>query len=392
MSLAVSQPEESALSAAPAPASLEAEVLRRLDDLGRRLDETKQELKSDIQSKLPSARRFSWVLLFIAVQVVQGVIVVRYTVRAASTALDSAHIPEMTSRYSESLRSSQELVRGLNQNVSTLSELVSATTSSWKEHVQEFVHELPRIQEAYQRSARSFSQEAGTLPARIVDRFFEAEGVKKSMQNYTTGIDAAAGTVQKRSDDGIASALKSYEGRVSGQDALVHFEKQVEKQFEADKARIADVVAGSAKEAVQSAQLKEKLDGFFAAGLLPQGWLARQLILKTEAAEVDKSLQAAVDEALAPPLKEFFVGQLAPSGPLAAHLTRDLDKLPAMPQLVTELVKRRIDGVITLPAGEKLIALQDTLTDVVKARVNVTLAALHPAKGPVLLTCSPQSP
>src|SRR5437588_9408191 len=138
MSLAVSQPDRT-----------ESELLRRLDELSRKLDETRQELKSDIQSKLPSSRRFSWVLLFIAVQVVQGIIVVRYTVRAASTALDSAHIPEMTSRYSESLRSSQQLVRQLNQNVSTLSELVGATTSAWKEHVQGFVRELPRIQEAY---------------------------------------------------------------------------------------------------------------------------------------------------------------------------------------------------------------------------------------------------
>src|SRR5258708_36285146 len=103
MSLAVIEPTSKSSDSS-------AELLRRLDELGRKLDETRQELKSDIQSKLPSSRRFSWVLLFIAVQVVQGIIVVRYTVRAASTALDSAHIPEMTARYSEALRSSQQLV------------------------------------------------------------------------------------------------------------------------------------------------------------------------------------------------------------------------------------------------------------------------------------------
>src|SRR5438270_7723233 len=120
MSLALSPPEPAVLPRAP----MEAELLKRLEELGRKLDETRQELKADIQSKAPSSRRFSWVLLFIAVQVVQGVIVVRYTVRAASTALESARIPEMTARYSEALKSSQELVRVLNGNVSALSELV----------------------------------------------------------------------------------------------------------------------------------------------------------------------------------------------------------------------------------------------------------------------------
>src|SRR5262245_24376467 len=115
MSLPAAAPSDATASAPVDVQELRALLLQ----LGQKLDDTRQELKSDIQSKLPSARRFSWVLLFIAIQVVQGIIVVRYTVRAAATALESAHIPEMTSRYSEALHESRLLVRGLNQNVST---------------------------------------------------------------------------------------------------------------------------------------------------------------------------------------------------------------------------------------------------------------------------------
>src|SRR3954469_13478727 len=141
-------PTELGLSPGATAASAENAELRALiEQLGHKLEEARQELKSDIQSKLPSSRRFSWVLLFIAIQVVQGIIVVRYTVRAAATALDSANIPEMTSRYSEALHDSQRLVTDLNQNVSTLSGLVGETTDAWKKHVQSFVRELPKVQE-----------------------------------------------------------------------------------------------------------------------------------------------------------------------------------------------------------------------------------------------------
>jgi hypothetical protein len=389
MSLASSQ-QPIVDNAAPIDA---AELRALLEQLGRRIDDAKQELKSDIQSKLPSSRRFSWVLLFIAVQVVQGLIVVRYTVRAAATALDSAHIPEMTSRYSEALHTSQDLVRGLNQNVSVLSELVSVSTAAWKDHVQGFVHELPRLQDAYQKSARTFAAEASTLPARIVDRFFQAEEVKRSLTAYSAGVEAAAGTVQQRSDAGIAAALKAYDAQVSGPQALAHFEKQVEKQFDEHKERIADSVAAGMKEAVGGSKLQEKLAGFWDAGLSPieeekpEGWLYRHLRVESEKASVNEALVKSIDTALAPPLQEFFKEQLAPQGPLQAYLLRDLDKLPAMPQLLLELVKKRVESAIELPGGDKLPPLDEVLRDVVKARINVTLAALAPPKGPIVLTC-----
>ena len=392
-SLAQHSDTPSLTTAAPASPIDAARMEQLIEQLGRRIDEAKQELKSDIQSKLPSSRRFSWVLLFIAVQVVQGIIVVRYTVRAASTALESAHIPEMTSRYSESLHTSQELVATLNQNVSELSRLVSASTAAWKEHVQQFVQELPGIQDSYQRSAKIFSQEAGTLPARIVDRFFEAPEVKKSLASYSTGAERAAGALQQRSDDGIDRALKSYENKVAGKEALAHFEEQVEKKFDESKDRIAASVAAGMHEAVQGSRLKESLASFWDAGLSiidekkPEGWLYRRLRDQSEQAALDEGLAKALETAMGPPLSAFFKAQLEPQGPLAGHLLKDLDKTPAMPQLVVELVKKRVEGAITLPGDDKVPPLDEVLHDVVRARVNTALAALLPLKGPVTLTC-----
>ncbi len=376
-----------------APAIDAAHLEQLIEQLGRRIDEAKQELKSDIQSKLPSSRRFSWVLLFIAVQVVQGIIVVRYTVRAAATALESARIPEMTARYSEALHTSQELVATLNQNVSELSRLVSASTTAWKEHVEQFVGELPALQSAYQKSARTFTQEAATLPTRIVDRFFEAPEVRRSIAAYSAGVDGATNTVQRRSDEGIAQALKAYEVKVSGKEALAHFEEQVEKKFDDGKDRIEKAVASGMQEAVQGSQLKEKLASFWEDGLQivderkPEGWLYRRLRDQSEQAALDEGLSKSVDAALATPLSAFFKEQLGPKGPLAGHLLKDLDKTPAMPQLVTELVKRRVEGAITLPGDDKVPPLDEVLHDVVRARINAQLQALSPPKGPVILTC-----
>jgi hypothetical protein len=383
-----------ASTAANPSAPVDVQELRALlVQLGQKLDETRQELKTDIQSKLPSSRRFSWVLLFIAVQVVQGIIVVRFTVSSARTALDSAKLPEMTSSYSEALHESQRLVKGLNQNVSALSALVSESTEAWKKHVQTFVRELPKVQEGYERAAGKFSAEATTLPQRIVGRFFEDDVVKKSMATYSAGVTAAAATVQQRSDDGLRTALKSYETRIAGPEALAHFEQQVEHQFEGNKDRISEVLAASAREAVNGVDLREKLTAFWDNGLLPsdgsrpEGWLYRKLRAQAEGADMNEHLEKAVDEALLPPLQKWFEAQLAPQGPLAARLSKDEDKIPAMPQLVTQLVEKSVDAAIELPDGQKLPKLDDVLRDVVKARVNVTLAALAPAKGPVVLTC-----
>ena len=370
-----------------------AELKALIETLGRRLEDARQELKSDIQSKLPGSRRFSWVLLFIAVQVVQGLIVVRYTVRAASTALDSANIPEMTSRYAEALKQSQAQVTALNGNVATLSGLVTETTDSWKKHVQGFVRELPKVQDAYERSAARFTAEASTLPARIVDRFFEADEVKRSLAAYAVGVDSAAGTVQARSDAGLDSALRSYEAKIASPEGVAHFEQQVERKFDESKEKIAETVASGMKEAVNASALKDKLDGFWKAGLQEadsgkaEGWLYKRLRAQAEEAAVDQSVVHAVDVALLPPLQAWFNGQLQPGGPLATQLARDQAKIPAMPQLVTELVKKKVDAAVGLPNDQKATPLDDVLREVVRARVNVTLAALAPAKGPVVLTC-----
>jgi hypothetical protein len=370
-----------------------AELRALIEQLGHKLEEARQELKSDIQSKLPSSRRFSWVLLFIAIQVVQGIIVVRYTVRAAATALDSANIPEMTTRYSEALHESRQLVTDLNQNVSTLSGLVAETTEAWKTHVQSFVRELPKVQESYEKAAGRFNAEAATIPQRIVDKFFEAEDVKRSMAAYNVGVESAAGTVQQRSDDGIAASAKAYEARITSAEAVAHFERQVEKRFDASKDRIADVLAANAKAAAESTSLKEKLDGFWDAGLLPtdgarpEGWLYRKLREQAEGAPVDDRIAKAVDAALLPPLQRWFEAQLAPHGQLAARLARDQDKVPGMPQLVSELVKKRVEAAIALPPGEKVAALDDILREIVKARVNVALSSVAAPRGPVTLTC-----
>jgi hypothetical protein len=381
--------------AAPAPArgAIDPELRALFAELSSRLEATKQELKSDIQSKLPSSRRFSWVLLFIAVQVVQGIIVVRYTVHAASTALDSARIPEMTARYADALHTSQDLVSRLNHNVTVLSGLVAETTDAWKQHVQGFVRELPKMQEGYQKAAARFSEDASALPARIVDRFFEAEEVKRSMTAYNASVQAAAGSVQQRSDEGIDTALRAYRAQLSGPPALAHFEGQVEKQFAAGKVPIADAVASGMKEAVQASSLKEKLASFWDASLTHadapagDGWLYRRLRDQGESAAVEKSLIEAVDAALAPPLTKWFAAQLQSDGPLAELLARDMDKVPRMPQLVQDVVRRKVDVALSLPGDEKLPPLADVLRDVVKSRVNVTLAALAPVKGPVVLTC-----
>jgi len=370
-----------------------AELKALIETLGRRLEDARQELKSDIQSKLPSSRRFSWVLLFIAVQVVQGIIVVRYTVRAASTALDSANIPEMTSRYSEALKQSQSQVTALNANVATLSGLVSETSEAWKKHVQGFVRELPKVQEGYERAAARFTSEASTLPTRIVDRFFEADEVKRSLAAYAVGVDSAAGTVQARSDAGLESALRNYENKIASPEGVAHFEKQVARKFDESKEKIAETVAAGMKEAVAASQLKDKLAGFWDAGLQEpeaakaEGWLYKRLRSQAEEAAVDQSLVHAVDVALLPPLQAWFNAQLKPDGPLALQLARDQAKVPALPQLVTELVKRKVDAAIGLPDGQKPTPLDDVLREVVRSRVNVTLSALQPAKGPVVLTC-----
>jgi len=370
------------------PASPDAEELRSLiETLGRRLDDAKQELKADIQRKLPSSRRFSWVLLFIAVQVVQGLIVVRYTVRAAANALDSAHIPEMTQRYSEALHISQELVRGLNQNVSTLSEQVAETSGAWKRHVRGFVRDLPQLQESYKKAVASFGAEAQGLPSRIVDRFFQDGEVRRTMAAYTHGVESAGETVQQRSDAGLAKALASYEKQIAGPAALEHFEAQVEARFEASKERLADSMAKSLEQVVQSAPLKEKLAVFWDAGLAPEGWLGKRLREHTDRADVEKMLVGAVEEAAASPIKAYFEQQLAPQGPLAAQLGREIEKVPPMRELVGELVKKSVDAALLPRTVEKLPRLEDVLRDVVKSRVHVALAALGPTRGPVNLTC-----
>ena len=383
-----------ATTALPHSQNTDAAELRALiEGLGRRLEEAKQELKSDIQSKLPSPRRLSWVLLFIAVQVVQGIIVVRYTVRAAATALDSANIPEMTARYADTLHQSQARVATLNQNVSTLSALVADSADGWKRHVQGFVHELPKIQEGYERASARFTAEAATLPSRIVDRFFEADEVKRSLASYAVGVDSAAGTVQARSDTGLDAALKSYEAKIASAESVAHFESQVERKFDESKEQIADTVAAGMKDAVGSTRLQEKLAGFWEAGLAgadgvkQEGWLFKRLRTQAEGAAVDQSLVHAVDAALLPPLQSFFNAQLEPQGPLALRLARDQDKVPALPQLVTELVRKKVDAELSLPREGKLPTLEEVLRDVVKSRVNVTLQALAVGKGPVVLTC-----
>ena len=58
-----------------------------------------------------------------------------------------------------------------------------------------------------------------------------------------------------------------------------------------------------------------------------------------------------------------------------------------MPQLVSDLVKKRVDTALLPPAGDKLPPLNDVVREIVKGRVNVLLANLGPPKGPVVLTC-----